>query len=154
MATTLREAAESVMELASKLFEDDGRVGPHWMISTPDNMIIVKTEFTGNTSKDMALDVIKQKFGSIATRIIFVSECWMRSIEGPNDGIPPSQHPDRKEMIHLIAEDRDGEQLVLSRIIERDKDGVPTLLAIEAPNYKCVDGRFASFFDRATDTKH
>lgn len=146
MTTTLREAAEAAMALGSKLFEDDGHLGPIWLVSTPDQLVVVHGRFDGPDSKDLAIAAIKAKFGDTATRIIFMCECWTKEVRGEFDGIPPSVSPDRFEVIHLIAEDRNGEQLVLTRNIERNEGGVGKLLPMEAKNYNLVSGRFTSFF--------
>ena len=154
MTVTLQEAAHSAMALATKLFDEEGFLGPLWFINVGDRLAIVKGQFDGNDSKNAALALIRQKFGQDATRIIFVSECWMSSQQGSWNGTPPSECPDREEIIHLIAEDREGAQLVLTRKIERNKQGKPTLLPTETHDYKEIGGRFASFFDRSATTKH
>ena len=152
MAQTLREAAEAAMKVASGLFETQGSVSPIWLIDTPEGNTIVHGEFTGDASKDAIADAIRQKFGATATRIIFISEAWMREMKGPFDGIRPSEHPDRYEVIHLVAEDASGGQLSIRRIIDRSS-GTAKLLPSEVHEYQLTEGRLASFFQRA-NVKH
>lgn len=150
---TLREAADAAMEIASKIFDKQGNVSPIWLIEKPDGNAVVHAQFTGDDSKDTMVALIKQKFGATATRIIFIAEAWMRRMQGPPDGIRPSQAPDRIEAIHLLAEDRTGGQISMQRIIDRSS-GTAKLLPPEVHKLDIIGGRFASFFDRTTERKH
>lgn len=152
MTKPLREAAEAAMDVASKLFEEFGRLSPVWLIDHPDHNTIVHGEFHGDESKDAIAAGIREKFGATATRIIFISEAWLRCMKGPYDGIAPSQHHDRIEVIHLIAEDRGGKQISIHRIIDRSS-GEAKLLPPEVDEYSFIGGRFASFFQR-TEKAH
>lgn len=152
---TLREAADAAMKLVSQVFEKEGRLGPVWLITTPNGVNIVQGEFTGSDSKDVIVAAIRDKFGSTASRIIFACECWMKTVKcGQDDGLPPSQSPDRVELIHIIAEDKTGEQLVLTRKIQRNEAGEPSLLPTDAHTYNFIAGRMASFFKPPETTKH
>lgn len=152
MTKPLREAAEAAMKVASELFEELGSVSPVWIIDKPDGSAIVHGEFHGDETKDAAAAAIRQQFGATATRIIFISEAWVRIMEGPLDGIPPSEHPDRIEIIHLMAEDRGEGQISIQRIIDRSS-GQAKLLRPQVDEYSSVSGRFASFFQR-TEKAH
>lgn len=152
MTKPLREAAEAAMKVASELFEELGTVSPVWIIDKPDGSAIVHGEFYGDETKDAAAAAIRQQFGAAATRIIFISEAWVRVMKGPHDGIPPSEHPDRIEIIHLMAEDRGGKQVSIHRVIDRSS-GEAKLLPPEVDEYSFIGGRFASFFQR-TEKAH
>lgn len=149
---TLREAADAAMEVATKIFEELGSVGPIWLIEKPDGNAVVHTQFTGDDSKDTMVALIKEKFGATATRIIFIAEAWMRRMQGPFDGIRPSESPNRIEVIHLLAEDRTGGQISMQRIIDRSS-GKVKLLPPEVHELDIIGGRFASFFQHK-GTKH
>jgi hypothetical protein len=150
---TLREASEAAMKTASELFERTGSVSPIWLIEMPEgeNDVIVSGEFTGNASKNAIAAAIREKFGGTATRIIFISEAWIREMKGPYDGIAPSEHPDRIEVIHLVGEDRDGGQVSISRTIDRSS-GTAKLLPPEVSEGTIFRGRLASFFQRPATT--
>lgn len=149
---TLREAADAAMEVASKIFEDQGNVSPIWLIEKPDGNAVIHTQFTGGDSKDATAALIKEKFGATATRIIFIAEAWMLQGKGPFDGIRPSESPNRIEVIHLLAEDRTGGQISMQRIIDRSS-GKAKLLPPEVHELDIIGGRFASFFQHK-GTKH
>jgi len=147
----LRKLAEQAMKVASDEFEEKGRLTmPIWLIATEHEFFVVGTPFEGEASKNAVAALIKKEFGEKAVRLAFVSESWLRTmgIDEKDDGIAPSDHPDREEVIIVVAEDINGQALHIHRKIERS-EGMVTLLPPEVIEGPSVGGRFAGMLKRA-----
>lgn len=147
----LRKLAERAMQVASDEFEEKGRLTmPIWLIATEHEFFVVGTPFEGEASKNAVAALIKKEFGEKAVRLAFVSESWLRTMgkDEKYDGIAPSDHPDREEVIVVIAEDVNGQVLHIQRKIERSEGGV-TLLPVEVKECQGIGGRFAGMLKRA-----
>jgi len=84
---------------------------PMFFIKSKKGIAVVGTPFNDSDSKDMATAGIRMLCeSSDADFFIFVTEGWARQVDDPKkwDGVMPSQSPDRKEVLLIMVNLRDG----------------------------------------------
>jgi hypothetical protein len=104
---------EFIAKIAEKVENDFKRAGmivnTYLAIDANDRLLIFPQPFTGDTpdqvenNKRRITLKMRRVFALVeAVRCCQVSEIWM----SPGEDLPPSEHPDRREMVMLNAEDR------------------------------------------------
>jgi hypothetical protein len=138
---------------------------PLWHIVPGDGSphVIVGTPFEGGPSKDMvAFAVSKLMRDHQAVKYAFMSEAWMATVKQEDwnedgDNTPPSERPDRIEIVMVLAQGYDEPTIQRAWKILRGEDG-KTCIGLEEmpdPGYDGIQGRFANLLPpRSTPTKH
>jgi hypothetical protein len=124
---------EAASKAAEQWFDRRGRITPVWYAIDEDGNHLVIPPPTGNKDQDAIL--IRAVFEIRKVRVhVFVSEAWIVTAKDreklPVDG-SLADHPDRAEIIYLLAEDRDGGSLAAQRLINRPTTGKASLGPLE-----------------------
>jgi hypothetical protein len=128
---TLRELFQIGLENAKHIFDDQGSVTPIWhAVPEHGDHMLIATPWSDDDEKDAAMDFLRYKFREEKVmRYVCVLEAWLVQARDPKTAfeIRPSTHPDRREVVRITAEDRDGSVLSGSYYILRPEHGPATL---------------------------
>lgn len=135
---TLREFVETASARTEKVFNITGKVPSmyHFVVEGKD-VILPAPPYP----KDIALVLMRETFKLLdVTRYVFIDEAWtvllqktenVTSVDAAmaraKEQLPPSEHPDRQEVVMFFAEDEAEGFFLARRFIERDADGKGTL---------------------------
>jgi hypothetical protein len=161
MTETFKDFVEGVSTNTETAFKRRGRIIPIWSAITRDGSPLITPAPCDD--KDMAAAMMRALFElADVVRYCFIDEAWQVRIQGQSlagesvedwkrrmaIGPPPSQHPDRIEIIMLSAEDEREGALMGRREIIRPARGRPKLgpLNIYAPTQG--EGRFTGLLPR------
>jgi hypothetical protein len=142
-------------ESARFMFEKQGFLLPMW-VGISDKGAHIPLMVKDMEDKDQIADGVRQflKEKKI-TRYVSMLECWTLKAKG-EAGIPPEvlsggsleKHPDRREAIHVLAEDKSGDTISGMFYILRPEHGKPKLSPLKVyPKEGAAEGRFAKMFD-------
>jgi hypothetical protein len=136
--TDLKSMIEFASGRAERLFRQQGVIHPmyHAIKSSGQSMIIPAL----NPNKDASVAMTKVLFAlEDIDRYVFLDEAWIVDdrrgqigidIEKANrEGI--SRHPDRREIVMFMAENRRGEMMMASRFILRPERGKASLAPLK-----------------------
>lgn len=151
---------EHLTNLATKMFEDTGEVMPIFILENKDGWLLpIITPFEGDGSKETVAKLVKEKSTNIdAQHIGFMCEAWVieakegRLSEDELDGLKngsltPSEHPDRREVVHIVVESKDGSFVGGQFYILRPEVGKPRLSPFKKmPDGGKFTGRFSHLF--------
>jgi hypothetical protein len=140
-------------ESARFMFEKQGYLLPMW-VGISDKGAHIPLMVKDMEDKDQVSDGVRQflKEKKI-TRYVSMLECW--TLEGVKE-VPPEilaggsleKNPDRREAIHVLAEDKDGSTISGCFYILRPEHGKPKLSPLKVhPKEGNAEGRFAKMFD-------
>lgn len=130
---TLREFVEKASTKIEEIFNTCGEVRPmyHFIIGT-DNIMIPAPPY----DKDTAVALMRELFKQTGThRYVYIDEAWVSTETGPPNAsiddmrekmktmTPPSERPDRQEVVMFFAEDETEGFFGATRVIERDANG-------------------------------
>jgi hypothetical protein len=160
-----REAVQELMEQAEVMvhhsMRENGAITPTLLIhGVNGNGMYCPEEMAGADSKDRFVDkarLICVAEGADAT--VFISEAWLRTVKEdakPLDlSIPPSQAPDRVEIVVVMGETREAHFQKLLPILRTGEGKFMGFGEIrELGEAEKVEGRFANFVPpRAPDEK-
>jgi hypothetical protein len=144
--STLEEFLQKVNLVAESEFYEEGCCTPTYVVITPDGMIMMPMPDVGD--KDFALFLVRKalaKFKAIA--YVFYDEAWvLQAPEGMNREDMPTDlrnHPDRKEILHLAAEDYQSGFIIATRAIIREEEKPAKLgpLEMETSKFAQYEGR-------------
>jgi len=147
-AMTLEGIFKHGVETAPVLFNESGALAPMWIGETKDGMIIpMVCPFHTIDEKDMMVEAIKILFKQRGVvRHVSLVEAWMvEANEIPESiklGGDAASHPERREVIHIVAEDADGKQLCGHYFILRPENGPPKLSEFKRIDGSRLEGRF------------
>jgi len=124
-------------------------VPPTLMALTPEGFIMhIPSSFQSDDDKELFSKTIRlMAVGYKASAVAMISESWIvaqkRRGQAPDLSIPPSQSPDREEVVAIMAESREGSaQRFL--FIQRDSFGKFTGFGTSLlPQIQEVQGRYA-----------
>jgi hypothetical protein len=126
-----------VSRIAEKIFNEAGEIeDPHWFVVKADGEVdvIVTPVFkfespAGSYTNTVSLlhDLRKSFQERGVVRCASVAEAW----RGSNTTLRPSLDPERREVVQVIAEDRDGATILAFRDIVRPAVGKPYLGKLE-----------------------
>ena len=151
----LRELFNIAAKNAAKMFleSDDHEVLPMWHAVFGNNEhALIATPWSNQEEKEAVVKGLRKMFAAKQVkRYAFIVEAWIAQV-GPSDldegvtrgeykGPPPSQHPDRREVLMITAEDRDGSQIIGQYFILRPEHGPPKLSPLEVQPYDQTTGR-------------
>lgn len=141
-------------EFSARVFNDLGSLTAMWVAQTKDGMIM--PIMAPLADKDQILMAIKMLFREKQViRYVFMTEAWIlesKTKEIPESikrGAAVSSHPDRREIIMVTAEDRDGTQLMGHMYILRPEHGKPTVSPFKLLDGFANEGRFAKLLEQS-----
>jgi hypothetical protein len=150
---TLDQIFDHGAAAAQELFDQQGAVQPMWIAQTKDGGILpIIISNMERESKDAVIDELKRMFREHdVVRYVSILEAWALSIKTKDAlpdsvrlGAPISQHPDRREIIALVAEDKSEGVLSGHFFILRPEHGKPKLSKLERmPKNSPQEGRFS-----------
>lgn len=138
-------------------FEADGEIQPMWIgVDHNDEQVVVVTPFHSNKEKELTIKAVRELFrDKNVIRYAFICEAWMVDVKGQNvtredvEGIVPSRHPDRIEVINFVLEEKGASKQAYYKIIRPD-DGKPYLSdLITLEDFK-VEGRMSGVLTEPT----
>lgn len=151
---TLEEIFDHGKEAAKHIFDMQGNLHPMWIIENKKGEIVpMMVPMTGD--KDEISKAIKKALKKLNTvRYVSMVEAWMLDLskdkklpESVRLGAPLSQHPDRREIVAINAEDKDGHTMSGMFYILRPEIGKPRLSSFrEVPGSK-HEGRFVNLLE-------
>ena len=141
-------------EFAAFHFNEKGELAPMWLLDNgKDHIYCVLTPFTGDDSKDNAVKVIKEIIKEKGiVRAAFMAEAWevvvrkgQPEYDHPED-FRPSEHEDRREIIQLSVESKDG-IMMGGYYILRPEHGKATLSPLKCEEMtNDYGGKFSGLF--------
>jgi len=142
--TELQDFFACAAENAARMFNtsDDHEVLPMWhAVNRSDEHIIIATPWSNDFEKNAVEHHLRKMFQATGVkRLAFISEAWVATIHEPTAGAlanspRPSEHPDRREVLMVRAEDRDGTAMSGFYFILRPEHGKPTLSPLKIEDY-------------------
>jgi len=148
-ATTksLRELIEWASEQIGQRFKHVGRIYCMWHAETETETLIITAEAPNKDAAAAALTTLFRKQGVV--RYLFIDEAWTMEYDAgiapdelqriQRDGV--SRHPNRREIVMIYAEDKDGVQQATRDII-RPAKGKARLGPLTFADYTGFEGRW------------
>ena len=128
-----------------------GRIPPTLLAETAEGLIVYLPESMGDErAKDNFANTARLVAAAYApTAVVLVLESWM-TVARPGETsvpmVPPSQSPDRQEVVVIQAEAANSRSAVLLRI-QRNRGGkFAGLATADVPEFDEMTGRFAGLF--------
>lgn len=109
------------------------------------HMIPALMEFNPAGKDEFASIIVEHARRVDAFGVIFISEAWVVELAGrpaADKSRPPSEHPDRKEVVYATLEHRRVGQIAWRAYISRDAEGKPTLGPWLCDDVHRNEGRF------------
>lgn len=129
--------AEKLFEIArtnaTRIFKETGEVLPMWhAIDGDGEHMLIPTPWNSQEEKETVVEGLRALFAiAKVQRYAMVCEAWIVEIKTSDISevynTIPSEHPDRREVIRIIVEDRNGKTLSGQYYILRPEHGPPTL---------------------------
>lgn len=135
--TKLRALADKLMAFGSSIFDEHGPdyLMPLWHGQSDDGPDVVIGTTYELGAKDAIAEVLRNKFREAKViRCAHLTEAWIRTAK-PDEkdvGGQVSEHPDRREIMLVTAEDKHGNSVMLQRFILRPEHGKACLMPVEA----------------------
>lgn len=133
---------KDVMERAKKFIETDGHAATVFFGYSDKNMVMAPGLYEDEDAKIAFLNVLKIIFAAFEVDFyVMVSEAWVVETESPEalKGVPPSEHPDRKEILQCLLVSREEVRMKVFPIL-RDSNNKPSLGPAK-PDFVGVGGR-------------
>jgi len=154
----LQELFDIAATNAARIFleSDDHEVLPMWhAVQGNGEHVLIATPWSSEKEKLITVDMLRKMFSvKHVKRFAFIVEAWTAQVpperikttsaeEAYRDycGPRPSEHPDRREVLMITAEDRSGESIMGVYYILRPEHGPPTLSPLEVMPYDSMAGR-------------
>jgi hypothetical protein len=152
---SLEALAYQAQDYALHMMRTTGSVPPTVIADTKDGFIFcMPTGMPDEAAKDQFADVARLLAVAHAARaIVMVVEAWVR-LAKPGGHLdtqtPPSQSPDRQEMVALILEDHSRSGTCLLPIMRDDFGKFVEFGDNTAPNFTSTTGRFSGLMPKQT----
>jgi hypothetical protein len=144
----LLELFDIAAENAARMFNesDDHEVLPMWhAVDGKNKHGLIATPWSNDEEKEIVVKGLRKMFAvNQVKRYAFIVEAWVAQIapfEQPEDVPRPSEHPDRREVLMIHAEDRSGESIIGYYYILRPEHGPPKLSPLDIQPYDQMAGR-------------
>lgn len=147
--TKLQELFNIAATNVKGMFDKRHEILPMWhVVMGNDEHVLIATPWSNDDEKDAAVDALRKIFRQRqAKRLVFICEAWTLLARSANEISRPSEHPDRREVVSLIAEDRDGSNLAGWYFILRPEHGPPTLSPLHMSDATESAGRMVGLLD-------
>ena len=128
-----------------------GRIPPTLLAETAEGLVVYLPESMGDErAKDNFANTARLVAAAYApTAVVLILESWMtmaRPGEPSVPMVPPSQSPDRQEVVVIQAEGADARSAVLLRIQRRGNGKFSGFGTADVPEFDEMSGRFAGLF--------
>lgn len=144
---------EALLKGAERILVETGQVLPHFVVQHADGRLVVipleAAQMGNETYKDRACEALREILREFPEIVVygFITEAW--EAEGDSER-PPSQREDRREIVLVMMETRDGQGFCSSREIDRDAEGKPVALVGERLTSGMeTDSRFSGLFQNS-----
>jgi hypothetical protein len=113
--------------------------------------VLIATPWRDDVEKAITIDQLRKYFRERQVkRFAFIVEAWtarqVQTLREVNEGPRPSEHPDRREVLMISAEDRDGSQIMGQYYILRPEHGRPSS-PLQVNIYDKTTGRMTGLLD-------
>jgi hypothetical protein len=115
-----------------------------------DENVLIATPWSNDEEKQATVDALRHLFRAHhVKRFAFMVEAWVRQAASMEDinSCPPSEHPDRREVLMITAEDRDGSQIMGFYYILRPEHGPAKLSPLHVQPFDGTAGRMVGLLD-------
>jgi hypothetical protein len=148
----LQELFDLVAENAARVFHESGEVSPMWhAVNGKDENVVIATPWRDDNEKDAVVCELRHYFRAHRVkRFAFIVEAWIvqaRTEREVREGPLPSKHPDRREVLMITAEDRDGTQIMGMYYILRPEHGPARLSPLEVKPFDATVGRMSGLLE-------
>jgi len=162
---TLRQLFELARDNAVRIFREQGEITPIWH-AVPEgggDHLLIATPWNNDEEKEMALEAIRDMFQEMRVQsYVNIVEAWTVQLQdrvASNEAGPPwprpSEHPDRREVVRVTAEDRNGKSISGQFYILRPELGEAKLSPFhEDPPEMILAGRMSGLLTPATGGPH
>jgi hypothetical protein len=143
--TELQDFFAIAAENAARIFRESGEILPMWhAVAGNDEHILIATPWSSDEEKTLASRALRRMFKvSQVKRFAFISEAWVRKAASKQDiSGNVGEHPDRREILMITAENREGNALSGFFYILRPEHGDSTLSPLHMNDYDSMEGRF------------
>ena len=139
--SNLREEATYFFEIAKTMLAVDGHHYPVAIIGYPDgHKEVHQLWMIDRTEKHLAFRKLAAEIDKTgANSLILINEAWSAPIEGTKFHAQGIEHPERKEILHLIAINDNNETYTHEISFERDENGKIKLGKESEPEYKSIN---------------
>lgn len=143
---SLSSIIDQETEFAKKYFEKYGELMPMFIGYTPDgSRVVTMAPFANEFEKEMVLKMVTMLFAAYnCNRYITMSECWVVSVKNKEDfeknKLPPSEHPDRRDGMHVIAVSRN--EKIMRAFEVKKKNKKLELISLNDGKDMTLSGRF------------
>lgn len=153
--TRLEDFAKKMFGPTDDIFTDQQNIQPMWFLSDEGGALtVVCTPWENDQEKEASIAYVKQLMKERHT-VVYASIAEVWTLEADKDkGLPESvklgssiaSHPDRREAIVMIAQDKSGDCICLTKYILRPEHGKATLseMRIQKFNNSSIEGRMAN----------
>lgn len=152
--TDLDEFFTKVQSFAKINFNKFGEHMPMFYVDVGSKIDILPAPWQTNQQKEQMLAVMRMGVEMDAIKFCsFVTEVWFSVVDKPESRVvdmanitPPSQDPDRQEMLMVIAIDKIGHRIIAWEI--KRGSGKPKLVAFrhgEEGSFEAISGGFRAF---------
>jgi hypothetical protein len=146
----LQELFDNAAANAARIFNESGEVLPMWhAVYGNDENVLIATPWSGDEEKQIAVDMLRHLFRrERVKRFAFIVEAWTATsraedIAAKGEGYvgpPPSEHPDRREVLMITAEDH-GSSIMGFYYILRPEHGKAVLSPLHIQPFDRTAGR-------------
>ena len=150
----LQELFDIAAANAARMFNEDPdhEVLPMWhAVQGNGEHMLIATPWKDDTEKMITVDMLRRVFREHhVKRFAFIVEAWLATLKTKrevDEGPRPSEHPDRREVLMVTAEDRDGSQIMGVYYILRPEHGPPKLSPLDVQTYDKTAGRMVGLLD-------
>lgn len=136
MKPELKQHLDSLADCARQNLEEYGHLVPVAFIYHHNTQNVIPLSFADNEEKEAMAVMLRTMARQLdAQAVIMIHEAWQRTVPDAKslddwDGVQPSQHPDRTEIVGMFIETMDGSWMGTAPIT-RDAAGKPTFGAME-----------------------
>lgn len=142
----LKALAETAFQTAKGIVESGQELAPVFFVEDGNGDLNILMAPWRSTEEKLAIyQALRKQFSKINARAyLFISEAWMTKMDKGKDwdGVPPSESPDRIEVVMIDGNTRDGERYTRMVEIKTDKFGARTLS--DTPLDDCVSQQGAA----------
>ena len=117
MSTKSELSLQALFELArnnaARIFRQDGEIIPIWhAVPAKGEHFLIATPWKNDDEKEATVELLREAFlEHKVQKYAFMVEAWVVEKTDTLDGPRPSEHPDRREVLRITAEDIDGHTL-------------------------------------------
>jgi hypothetical protein len=133
----LRDLFTLAAEYAAKIFRATGEVSPMWhAVDGKDENIVIATPWTSPDDQRTTAVLLREMFRKKRVkRYVFMAEAWSMTTFTREAAVSVAGHihihPDRREILAITAEDRDGHSIMGFYYILRPEHGPPKLSPLQ-----------------------